>query len=124
MPTTQKAEAAKVLLDSPGFAAKARERWEAQRRLPFRCLSCFHVFDALPSKLLTDPANREKSIRLVKTAKFRSRKQYGAWKSLNTIAARREEETRNPTMCPQCRSRKVQWLMEYCHRSLHTSKVR
>lgn len=138
-PTTPTTQISKALKDSPGSGGRKREKWEAARRLPFRCLRCFHVFEALPSKLLgCKEGNSETSLslgsvaaiecershQLKRAVKFRSRGQYAAWKSMNTIAARREEEQRNPTRCPKCRGDNVQWLMEFCHRSRHTSRLR
>lgn len=150
-PTTQAAEIAKVLRDSPGAGGRRREAREAAQRLPFRCLKCFHVFEALPSKLLANSSlggvekggkggdrsgggsafnsgvgalEAAKSKELARTVKFRNLKQLHTWKLMNTIEARAVEEARNPTCCPMCRSHKVQWLMEYCHRSLHTSRVK
>lgn len=141
-PTHPAAQIAKAIAESPGHGGAAREAREAPNRLPFRCLSCFHIFEALPSKLLKNSAvsgevaagagalsgsaamEAEANRHLGRRVNFRNVRQLSVWKSANSISARREEEARNPTKCPQCSSRRVQWLLEYCHRSLHTSRVK
>ena len=92
-------------------------------KLPFRCLSCFHVFEAIPSTILKPQVGDLSSTGALSDAKaaqrtpFKSAKESAIWRSRHTVGARQREPIK---ACPNCTSAKVQWLCEYAHRSLHT----
>jgi hypothetical protein len=94
--------------------------------LSFRCLSCFHVFEAIPSLILKPQVGDLSSTAALKEAKsaqhapFKSAKESAAWRSRHSVGARQRAPLK---ACPNCTSSKVQWLCEYAHRSLHTPKL-
>lgn len=107
--------------------ARQHQLVQSGGRTWWRCLSCFHVFFARPRDVLTGPggpvhlswlekedaARRE---RLERTPAVRQRKRRWRSDTMHSASGRSKESV---TCCPHCRSKRVQWMMEYAHYRTH-----
>lgn len=96
---------------------------QVSERQPFRCLRCFHVFEGKPSTLLEEKVHNS-AVELRRAQDHKNRlmtiaKRPSLRKKVHSAMRQRREWEKDPTCCPQCRSEKVQWLMEYAHHRTH-----
>ena len=91
--------------------------------LPFRCLRCFRVFEAIPAVILKPQVGDLSASGALKDAQsgqmkpFKSARESARWRARNSVQSRSSGPLKG---CPGCSSTKVQWLCEYAHRALHT----
>lgn len=94
----------------------------------FRCLRCFHIFVGRPSTLFADSVqqtrvevakleqDRRDALRIAKRPSLR--------KAVYSVARQQQRRQDDPSCCPKCTSKKVQWAMEYVHQKTHSQRRR
>lgn len=88
-----------------------------------RCLRCFHVYTARPRTLWGGEVEQSG----IEYERAQSRAAAGAqlmrkpWlrKRVGSVGRQQRAQEADPTCCPQCRSTRAQWMMEYVHHHTH-----
>lgn len=106
---------------------------QSDEKMLWRCLRCFHVFEAKPIGLLTygrgNATGKAKGSRTVELSFLEKKKaldhQQQALRAMKKSMLQQERRrnkqkvTEEAECCPHCRSTKVQWMMEYSHYRTH-----
>ncbi|KAG5481064.1 hypothetical protein LSCM1_06741 [Leishmania martiniquensis] len=83
-----------------------------------RCLRCFHVYTARPRTLWGGEVEQS-GIEYEKAQKARLLQSPAPGRRTLSVGRRRGQYEENPVCCPECRSPRAQWMMEYVHHHTH-----
>lgn len=88
-----------------------------------RCLRCFHVYTAQPRTLWGGEVEQSgieyEKVQARAAADALLQRKPWLRKRVGSVGRRQRAAEANPTCCPQCRSPRAQWLMEYVHHHTH-----